>query len=109
MNDRAERITIAVEDASDSWRAQLMLEKHNGEYREMIENDEELWRKLLGIWQLSGTSGLVFQIKNEEIQVLIKGFGDNRFVKGIPLPLFLALEPVEILEIIEKELTWMKK
>jgi|TARA_R110000824_G_scaffold67371_1_gene174415 hypothetical protein len=75
----------------------------------MIDNDEDLWRKLLGVWQLSGTPGLIFQIKNEDVEVLIKGFGSNRLVKAIPYPLFLALEPVEILEIIEKELTWMKK
>ena len=66
----------------------------------MIESDEDTWRKMLGIWEDSKIPGLVFRIKNESIEV-VQG---QRVMKTFPIPLFMALAPAEILEIIYKEL-----
>ncbi len=66
----------------------------------MIENEEDTWRKLLGVWKKSEITGLIFQIKNESIEV-IKG---GRLITTFPFPLFMALAPAEILEIIYKEI-----
>ena len=67
----------------------------------MIENDEDTWRKMLGVGHESKIPGLIFRIKNESIEV-VRG---RRVIKTFAIPLFMALAPAEILEIIYKELT----
>ena len=66
----------------------------------MIENDEDTWRKMLGVWHESKITGLVFRIKNEDIEVV----WGRRVIKTFAIPLFMALAPNEILEIIYEEL-----
>jgi len=66
----------------------------------VIENDEDTWRKMLGVWHESKIPGLVFRVVNESIEV-VRG---RRVIKTFAIPLFMALAPIEILEIIYKEL-----
>ena len=66
----------------------------------MIENDEDTWRKMLGVWHESKITGLVFRIKNEDIEVV----WGRRVIKTFAIPLFMALAPTEILEIIYEEM-----
>jgi len=66
----------------------------------VIENDEDTWRKMLGVWHESKIPGLVFRVVNESIEVV----WGRRVIKTFAIPLFMALAPAEILEIIYEEM-----
>ena len=67
----------------------------------MIE-DPTFAVKMLGIWQMSEIPNLKARFENDEV---IFSWGNDRLITSLPRKLIEQLEPIEILQLLERHLS----